>query len=133
MYGIFLVVEAIFAVIQAWIWWLIKEPFNLSSSITWGEIIIFTGISLILLIATRPFVKKFMNSNQSKSNLDLLINTEHILLKQIDKFSVGELKINGVIWDCETEDGSIIEKGKLVQIISIKGNKLIVKEVKSND
>ena len=74
-----------------------------------------------------------MNSNQSKSNLDLLINTEHILLKQIDKFSVGELKINGVIWDCETEDGSIIEKGKLVQIISIKGNKLIVKEVKSND
>ena len=41
MYGIFLVVEAIFAVIQAWIWWLIKEPFNLSSSITWGEIIIF--------------------------------------------------------------------------------------------
>ena len=88
---------------------------------------------MILLIATRPFVKKFMNNNQSKSNLDLLINTEHILLKQIDKFSVGELKINGVIWDCETEDGSIIEKGKLVQIISIKGNKLIVKEVKSND
>ena len=54
-------------------------------------------------------------------------------MKQIDKFSVGELKINGVIWDCETEDGSIIEEGKLVQIISIKGNKLIVKEVKSND
>ena len=41
MYGIFLVVEAIFAAIQAWIWWLVKEPFNLSSAITWTEIIVF--------------------------------------------------------------------------------------------
>ena len=132
-----LIVEAVtFDLVS--IWFAIAALFSLIFSFIpglpfWGEIIIFTGISLILLIATRPFVKKFMNSNQSKSNLDLLINTEHKLLKQIDKFSVGELKINGVIWDCETEDGSIIEKGKLVQIISIKGNKLIVKEVKSND
>ena len=99
----------------------------------WGEIIIFVGLSVILLFATRPFVKRFMNSHPSKSNLDLLIDTEHQLLKQIDKFSVGELKINGVVWDCETEDGSIIEKGKVVKIISIKGNKLIVKEVIEND
>ena len=83
--------------------------------------------SLVSVVET---LRDFM---RIQANLDLLINTEHILLKQIDKFSVGELKINGVIWDCETEDGSIIEKGKLVQIISIKGNKLIVKEVKSND
>ena len=28
---------------------------------------------------------------------------------------------------------AVIEKGKVVKIISIKGNKLIVKEVKEND
>ena len=74
-----------------------------------------------------------MKGNKSKTNLDLLIGTKHVLLKQIDKFSVGELKINGVVWDCESEDEAVIEKGKTVIILSIRGNKLIVKEDENND
>lgn len=97
----------------------------------WGEIIIFVGLSFILLASTRKFVKKFLKAKEAtKTNLDTLINKEFKVVKKIEPFSKGEVVINGVYRDCETEDNSIIEKDKIIVVKKIKGNKLIVEEVK---
>ncbi len=100
----------------------------------YGEIIIFIAISIILLIATKPLVKKFLNSkNDSKTNVDRYVGKEFILLKDIDQFNKGEIKIDGVVWDCISENNEKIEKGKVVIVKSIKGNRFIVKEVEKDD
>lgn len=95
----------------------------------WGEIIIFVSLSLILLAATRPFVKKFLKDKEAiKTNLEGLIGEKTRLIKKIEGLNFGEVKINGVTWDCKSYDGKSIEVDKIVEIIKLEGNKLIVKE-----
>lgn len=98
------------------------------------EIITFVGISILAIILTRPLCKRILKGKDGeKTNLNLLIGTKVKLIKRIEPLSKGEAKLNGVYWDCEAEDESTIEKGSVVEVLYIKGNKLIVKEVKDNE
>ena len=42
---------------------------------------------------------------------------------------VVEAKVNGVVWSARSENGTVIENGKNVQVVKIEGVKLIVKEI----
>lgn len=142
MWIIWLVIFAVTMIVEVCVPDLVSIWFALSALATlcfsfieglpyWGEIIIFVGLSLILLASTRKFVKKFLKSKETvKTNLSTLIGKEYILDKTIEPFSKGEVIINGVAWDCETKDNSTIEKGKIIKIKEIQGNKLIVEEIK---
>lgn len=139
---VWLVVFAITIIVEVCVPDLVSLWFAISAIITlglsfieglpyWGEIIIFVGLSLILLASTRKFVKKFLKTKEStKTNLDNFINKEYKVVKKIEPFSKGEVIINGVTWDCESEDNSIIEKDKIIIVKKIQGNKLIVEEKK---
>ena len=96
----------------------------------WAEIIIFIGLSVILLFSTRPLVKKINGQRNTKTNLDIYIGKEFTLIKKVERDSIGEIMLNGVPWNVDTADGSEIEKGKRVVIIKIEGNRFIVKESK---
>lgn len=139
---VWLVVFAITIIVEVCVPDLVSLWFAISAIITlglsfieglpyWGEIIIFVGLSLILLASTRKFVKKFLKTKEStKTNLDNFFNKEYKVVKKIEPFSKGEVIINGVTWDCESEDNSIIEKDKIIIVKKIQGNKLIVEEKK---
>ncbi len=97
----------------------------------WGEILIFVGLSAIFLFALRPLTKKYFTRNKIKSNVDELIGQRVILTKDITLEEYGETKIHGNFWRCESlNKGETIEKGEEVQIVSIDGNKLVVKVIK---
>lgn len=142
MWVVWLAIFAITMIVEVCVPDLVSIWFSLSALITllfsfieglpyWGEIIIFVGLSLILLALTRKFVKKFLKSKETvKTNLNSFIGKEFKLEKTIEPFSKGEIKINGVAWDCDTRDNSKIEKGKIIIIKEIQGNKLIVEELK---
>ncbi len=142
MWVVWLAIFAITMIVEVCVPDLVSIWFSLSALITlffsfieglpyWGEIIIFVGLSLILLALTRKFVKKFLKSKETvKTNLNSFIGKEFKLEKTIEPFSKGEIKINGVAWDCDTKDNSKIEKGKIIIIKEIQGNKLIVEELK---
>ena len=99
--------------------------------IVW-QIVIFIVLSAILLIATRPFVKKLTAKNKNQAtNLDLIISHKALVTQTIQNdLEEGAVKINGLIWTARSEDGENIEKGSLVTVQSIQGNKLIVKKIK---
>lgn len=142
MWVVWLAIFAITMIVEVCVPDLVSIWFSLSALITlffsfieglpyWGEIIIFVGLSLILLALTRKFVKKFLKSKETvKTNLNSFIGKEFKLEKTIEPFSKGEIKINGVAWDCDTKNNSKIEKGKIIIIKEIQGNKLIVEELK---
>ena len=141
MWIVWLIIFAITMIVEVSVSGLVAVWISLAALVTlclsfinglpyWGEMIIFIGLSFILLAATRPFVKKLLKAKEEpKTNLKLLIGKQIKLEKKVEPFSIGEAKINGVTWDCETEDNSTIEQGKVVEIVGIKGNKLIIKEV----
>lgn len=97
----------------------------------WIELIIFIVISATTLLCLRPLIKKFMKRNIVNSNVDEMIHKKGKMIKGCDEYNHGEVKINGVIWTAQSsEEKTPISEGAQVEVLSIDGNKLIVKEVK---
>ncbi len=99
-----------------------------------SNIIIQTAVfilsSSILLFATKPFVKKFVDVKPTKTNAFSIIGKKALVIKEINSHSVGQIKINGEVWSAESENDEIIPKDSEVEILQIKGVKAIVKSVK---
>ena len=91
---------------------------------------VFVISSTILLLATKPFVKKFVDVKPTKTNAFSIIGKKALVTKEINSHSVGQIKINGEVWSAEAENDEIIPEGSEVEIIRINGVKAIVKSVK---
>ena len=97
----------------------------------WGwQIFIFAILSAVLLILTRPLVKKFLKKRKSQeTTLELILDHVGIVDEDIhNDLALGAVRINGLVWSARSEDGSEIEKGEFVVVQNISGNKLIVKK-----
>ena len=93
------------------------------------QILIFVCVSVVLLVSTRPIVKKFLNKRKDKSgtNLELLIGKSAIVVEDIDNIlGKGAVKINGLEWSARSCDGSVILKDTVVIFKEISGNKAVV-------
>lgn len=97
----------------------------------WGEIIIFSVISVLSLILTRPLVKKLLERTERKTNVDEYAGKHVKVMKEIDKFNPGEIRINDVIYTAilREEDETSISLGEVVEIVTLKGNKVVVKKI----
>lgn len=92
---------------------------------------VFVISSAILLLITKPFVKKFVDVKTTNTNAFSIIGKKALVIKEINSVhSSGQIKINGEVWSAETENDEIIPEGSEVEIIHIKGVKAIVKPIK---
>ncbi len=90
---------------------------------------VFVISSAILLFATKPFVKKFIDVKSTNTNAFSIIGKKALVRKEINSNSVGQIKINGEIWSAESENNEIIPEGSEVEIVKINGVKAIVKPI----
>lgn len=89
---------------------------------------VFVISSTILLLATKPFVKKFVDVKPTNTNAFSIIGKKALVIKEINSVhSTGQIKINGEVWSAESEDDEVIPEGSEVEILQIKGVKAIVK------
>ena len=96
----------------------------------WAEVVIFVGVSLITFVAIRPIFKKRFKQNEVKSNIDSYVGKRGYALSDITFLEPGECKINDIIWRAiPFDEKDVISKDNVVEVIAIKGNKLIVKKV----
>lgn len=94
----------------------------------WGEVIVFIGVSLISFLLIRPHVTDKLKKIKSRTNVDSLIGKKGVVIKKIGNLEKGEVKINNVIWNAiKRENEKEIEEGAIIEVISIQGNKLLVK------
>ena len=91
---------------------------------------VFVISSTILLLATKPFVKKFVDVKPTKTNAFSIIGKKALVTKEINSHSVGQIKINGEVWSAEAENDETITEGSEVEIVKINGVKAIVNCVK---
>ncbi len=91
-----------------------------------GQLIVFVIVSCLLLIATRPLVKKLKAKEHTPTNADIDIGKTALVIEDVDGNS-GRVKLNGVDWAARSADGSSFEKGSNVTVEKIDGAKLIVK------
>lgn len=105
-----------------------------STNLHYGwQIVIFLIISAILIACLRKITLKFLFRNSNiKTNTDALIGQRFRMLEKTDFETIGKIKIKDVEWTAVGDNQQTIEKGTIVEIVKISGNKLLVKEVKEN-
>ena len=94
----------------------------------WLQFVWFALVSIVSLWLTRPFVKKFVNSRVTPTNLDMVIGQECLVVEEIDNLlGTGAVMVSGKEWTARMADSSRrAEKGSLVTALRIEGVKLIV-------
>lgn len=89
---------------------------------------VFTLVSLLLLLITKPVVKKLKVKKVVATNLDQVIGKTGVVTEPIAKDKIGEVKVLGKRWSAYSDRE--ISKDKKVKILSISGVKLKVEEKK---
>ena len=92
---------------------------------------VFTISSILLLLLTKPFVKKMKKRDKIPTNLDMVIGKKGIVTETIEKDGIGEVKVLGKKWSAYSDKE--IEENSKVKILSINGVKLKVEEIKESD
>lgn len=94
------------------------------------QIIVFVVVSVILLVVTRPIAVKYFNKERQKTNAELLIGQQALVLEDIDTLhAVGRVEIRGQEWSAKTDDpDGRIPKNTVVVVEGIQGVKLIVRD-----
>lgn len=96
----------------------------------WLQCLWFALVSILSLWFTRPFVKKFVNSRTTPTNLDMVIGEECLVIEDIDNvLGSGAVSVGGKEWTARMEDADArAVKGEVVTALRIEGVKLIVKK-----
>ena len=92
------------------------------------QTVIFLITSTLLLLITKPFVKKFTNVKNTKTNAFSIIGKKAVVTNDIDPIQgKGQIKVGSETWSAESKDQSKITKDTEVEIVNITGVKAIVK------
>ena len=95
------------------------------------QIAVFIIVSAISLLLNNKFVEKLRNGKIVPTNLDRVIGKIGIVTEEITKLEPGEVKVDGKRWSAISTKK--IKVGRKVEILSIDGVKLNVKEVKEEN
>lgn len=113
------------------IWFVVGSAVALMASLTsisfTVQFIIFLVVSIIALVLTRPFVKKIISKEKTKTNADMVIGNIATVIETISlEDGTGRVKINGLDWKASSD--THIEVGEKVKVIRIEGVTLIVEK-----
>ena len=96
----------------------------------WIELIVFVVVSAASLLALRPVFKHLLKRNIFKSNVDSFQGKRGYVVEDITYLIPGAVKMGDVKWSAVPQDkNTTFLKGEVVEVVSINGNKLIVKKV----
>ena len=82
---------------------------------------VFVCLGIVLLIVTKPFVKKFLESRDAKTNFDRIIGMNG------SDVNNGEVKVDGKIWTAYSDDS--LKVNDKVKVLEISGSKIKVRKV----
>ena len=92
------------------------------------QIGVFVIASAILLILTRPFVRKMTKDKKVSTNADSLIGKTAVVTKSTDELGLaGEARVSGSVWTVCSDDGQPVYENEKVTVEKIEGVKLIVR------
>lgn len=96
----------------------------------WLQIVLFFGISILLLASLRPLSKKYFTPKITRTNVDGVIGATGLVTAPIDNVSAtGQVKLGAMEWTARSTSGETIEVGTLVKVDKIEGVKAFVSPV----
>lgn len=93
----------------------------------WLQVVLFAVVSAVLLVALRPWIKKFFTPKLTRTNVDAMIGKEALVTVAIDNIqATGQIKLGDVEWTARSTDGAPIAVGTRVRVDKIEGVKVFV-------
>lgn len=93
------------------------------------QLTLFVVFSAILLIFTRPLVKKLFPKKFIPTNSDSYAGKTAVVIEDINlERGLGRVRFNGVDWIAVTETEQLIPKDSVVRIKEVRGAKLLVEK-----
>ena len=102
----------------------------------WIQVLVFSVISIVMLLLSKTIFKKFIRSKPiENTNADALIGETGIVTEDIDNIvGKGLVKISSQIWSARSSDEmQKIKQGTLVRVKSIEGVKLICEKINQTE
>lgn len=94
------------------------------------QIGIFAVVSSVLILLTKPLVKKFIQKEDEKPNVYTVIGKTALVTKDIDTDKgTGQVKVDSDTWSAKDIDNGTITMGTKVEILKVEGVKVIVKKI----
>ena len=93
----------------------------------WLQVLLFFAVSIVLLAALRPLVKKHFTPKLEKTNVDAVVGTTGTVISPIDNIQApGRVKLGGMEWTARSTSGEPIAEGTIVKVDRIEGVKAFV-------
>lgn len=93
------------------------------------QLFIFVVLAMVLLIFTRPLLKKKLTKNKIATNYERIVGQVAIVTKKITALDKGSIKINGMEWTAAVKNDVVLEEGCKCIIEEIAGVTAYVKEI----
>ncbi|MBP5442345.1 MAG: NfeD family protein [Treponema sp.] len=94
-----------------------------------AQLFIFVVLATVLLLFTRPVVKKKLNQKKIATNYERVIGQIAVVTKKITALDKGSIKINGMEWTAATKGEGSLEEGSKCIVEEIAGVTAYVKEI----
>lgn len=91
------------------------------------QIISFIGFSGALLLLTRPVVKKYLKTNEIKTNVDAMVGLTVTVIKEIRPNEIGRVVVRALDWAAVSKETILV--GEHARVLDVEGNKLIVEKI----
>ena len=81
--------------------------------------VVFVVLSILLLLLTKPFVRKYMKEKDNRTNVDRLIGMVGVVTLEVAPEQYGEIIVAGAHWRAVNYDGLVFSVGEKVMIDKI--------------
>lgn len=93
----------------------------------WLQITVFVILTVILIILTKPLVKKYVSRKITATNADRIIGAEGIVIEEIDPIeNTGQVKVMGQVWSAKSADGKAVQTNARVIVKALEGVKVVI-------
>ncbi|MFW5985653.1 MAG: NfeD family protein [Halanaerobiaceae bacterium] len=97
------------------------------------QLLVFALVTAFVLWKIRPVFLAYLDSGDARTNTGLLVGEIGRVLEPVGpREETGRVKIGGEDWLAVSDKGIKLEKGARVEILAVKGSKLIVKHCNEN-
>ena len=94
------------------------------------QFVVFASVSLVLLIFTRPILRKFLRFEIRDTNVKSDLGKNAVVIQEIDpQKGTGRARLGDTEWRAVSSDSCVIQTGSIVKVLDIDGTRLIVEPV----
>ena len=105
---------------------------SLLGGAVWLQTAVFLAISVILLTALRPLVRKFITPRLTATNIDAIPGSTGLVTAPIDNVTAsGQVKLGAMVWTARSTSGAPIPEGTQIRVDKIEGVKLFVSPIET--